>query len=169
MPGRSDRRLRLNDQIRAAMIRLVDESGEQVGLVPLEEGLRMAKEADKDLVEVAPDADPPVCRLLDYGKYKYRQKKRQHHKQHSSQIKEIRLHPKTGQHDIDYRLAHAQQFLEEGHRVLVTVFFKGREMVHIDIGREMLAKFAEPLAEVAKVEQMPKMEGRKMCLTLAPR
>ena len=163
-------RLRINDQIKCSSIRLVDENGEQVGLVALEEGLRLAKAAELDLVEVAPDAEPPVCKILDYGKHRYRQKKRTNQgKHHSSQVKEIRLHPKTGEHDIEYRVNHAREFLAQGHRVMVNVLFKGREMAHVERGREILQLVIEQLEEVAKIEQAPKMEGRKMSVTLAPK
>lgn len=167
----AQRRLHINDQIRATQIRLVGLDGNQVGVVPIEEGVRMAKEADLDLVEVAPDATPPVCKILDYGKYKYRQKKRLHQGKHShgSSIKEIRLHPKTSPHDMEYRAKHARAFLAEGYRVQVNVLFKGREMVHTDLGRELITSFAALVEDVAKVEQMPKMEGRKMHLMLAPK
>ena len=168
MPQKS---LRVNDQIRAATVRLIDEKGEQAGVLPAAEALRMAKEADLDLVEVAPDSDPPVCKIIDFGKYKYRQKKRlQQGKHHSgSQLKEIRLHPKTGDHDIAYRAAHARGFLAQGHRVLVNVLFKGRELAHAELGREILGRFAQALEDVAKVDQPPKMEGRKMSVTLSPK
>jgi len=165
------RRLRINDQIKAHTIRLIAADGQQVGVVSIEEGLRKAKEAGLDLVEVAGEFDPPVCKILDYGKHKYRQKKRQHQgRQHrGSQIKEIRLHPKTSTHDVGYRVNHAREFLVEGYRVQVTVTFKGREMVHTQHGRDMIETFVSELQDVAKVEQMPKMEGRKMLVILMPK
>ncbi len=165
------RRLRINDQIGTDTIRLIALDGQQVGVVRLEEGLRMAKEAGLDLVEVAGESEPPVCKILDYGKHKYRQKKRQHQGKHhrGSQIKEIRLHPKTSTHDVGYRVAHAREFLAEGYRVQVNVMFKGREMVHTELGRGMIERFVSELEDVAKVEQMPKMEGRKMLVILMPK
>ena len=165
------RRLTINDQIKTDTIRLIAADGQQVGLVRMEEGLRMAKEAGLDLVEVAGDSEPPVCKILDYGKYKYRQKKRQHQGKHhrGSQIKEIRLHPKTSTHDVGYRVAHAREFLDEGYRVQVNVMFKGREMVHTELGRGMIERFVSELEDIAKVEQMPKMEGRKMLVILMPK
>ena len=125
-----------------------------------------------DLVEVGPDADPPVCKLMDFGKYKYKLKRKTHQsktKSHVTHIKEIRLHPKTSQHDIDYRLEHAREFLSKGDKVLVTVVFKGREMAHVEIGDELLQKVADQLADCTKIEVGAKRTGRRMSMLLAPK
>jgi len=143
-----------------------------MGVVPVQEAQAMANEASLDLVEVAPQSNPPVCRIMDYGKYQYKLRKKQQSsraKSHARVLKEIRLHPKTDAHDISYRIEHARQFLEDGHKVQVNMFFKGREMAHIDIGRDVLMRFVDTLAEVSKVERPPKLEGRKMGILLTPK
>ncbi len=142
-----------------------------MGLVPLETAMSMAKDAGLDLVEVAKEANPPVCRIMDYGKYKYEQKKRQHDarkKTHQTRTKEIRLRPKTDEHDFQYKVAHAKEFIEHSHKVIVNLLFRGREMQFQTQGRDLLVRFAQELEEHAKVEQMPRMEGRRMTLLLAP-
>ena len=159
----------MNERIRVPEVRLIGEDGEQIGVVDTETARERAREADLDLVEVAPMARPPVCRLMDYGKYKYEQRKKQQkarEKQHRIRIKGIRLRPKTDQHDFQVKLNHAKRFLEDGNKVQVTMLFRGREMAHIDLGRSLLLRFAEELAEVSTVERMPKMEGRRMTLLL---
>jgi translation initiation factor IF-3 len=131
----------------------------------------MAREAALDLVEVAKEASPPVCRIMDYGKYKYEQKKRQHDarkKTHQTRTKEIRLRPKTDEHDFQYKVGHAKEFLGHNHKVIVNLLFRGREMQFQAQGRDLLVRFAEELGEHAKVEQMPRIEGRRMTLLLAP-
>ena len=149
-------------------VRLINDKGDQLGVKPIQEALAMAREAGLDLVEVAPQAEPPVCRIMDYGKYKYKMRKKQQSraKSHAGQVKEIRLHPKIDSHDVAYRIEHARQFLAGGQRVQVNVLFKGREMAHIDIGRDLLASFAEALADVSKVDRPPKLEGRRMGILL---
>jgi translation initiation factor IF-3 len=161
--------LNVNEEIRASRVRLIGAEGEQVGVVPIDDALKAAAAATLDLVEVSPDADPPVCKLLDYGKYKYKQKRRKHQaktKSHVTHIKEIRLHPKTSQHDIAYRLVHAREFLAKGDKVLVSVVFSGREMAHIDSGGGLLVKVAEQMADAAKVELAAKREGRRWTMML---
>lgn len=140
--------------------------------MPVQEALAMAKEAGLDLVEVAPRAQPPVCRIMDFGRYKYKQRKKRHQsksKSHAKQIKGIRMYPKTGPHDVEYRALHAREFLAQGHRVQVNVLFKGREMAHLELGRSLLVNFAESLADVAKMEAPPKLEGRRMSVLLIPK
>ena len=162
----------VNDQIRASRVRLVGTDGKQIGMVGIEEALKTARDAELDLVQVGPDAEPPVCKLMDYGKHKYRQKRRQHQaktKSHVTHIKEIRLHPKTSQHDIDYRLEHARQFLARGDKVLVTVMFSGREMAHLEAGPELLSRVAEQITDAAKVESPPRREGRRVSMMLTPK
>lgn len=132
----------------------------------------MAREADLDLVEVAPQGEPPVCRIMDFGRYKYKQRKKQQQarsKSHARQVKEIRLHPKIDPHDVSYRVDHARDFLAHGHRVQVNVLFKGREMAHIDLGRELLMRFVATLEDISKMEAPPKLEGRRMGVLLIPK
>ena len=143
-----------------------------LGSMPTSEGLRVAAEAGLDLVEVSPHDRPPVCRIMDYGKFKYDQKKRlsNNAKQHRTHLKEIRLRPKTGEHDIEFKVKQARQFLENKDRVKINVLFRGRENAHHDRGREMLVQIRETLEDVAKVEKPPSMEsGRTMSMVLAPK
>ena len=164
--------MRINELIRVASVRLIDENGGQVGVVETGEAIRRAQEAGLDLVEVSPDGDPPVCRIMDYGKYKYKQKKKGHQgrtKQHVTQIKELRLHPKTDKHDIEIKIAHAREFLIKKDKVMVNMLFKGREMAHIDIAKAKMTFFAQQLEEVGKLERPPLMEGRRMHMVLAPK
>ncbi len=140
---------------------MIDEEGTQVGIVEIPEALALAEEKGLDLVEVAPQADPPTCRIMDYGKFKYEQKKKTHKQKKSAhRRKEIKLRPKIGQHDFDVKIDHARTFIAKGHKVLVTMVYRGREMIHLDMGRELLAKFAQTLEDIAKVEQEPVREGR---------
>jgi translation initiation factor IF-3 len=150
---------------------LIDEEGTRVGVVSLRDALALAEERGLDLVEVAPTATPPVCRILDYGKYRYEQTKRErearkHQKQ--AELKEVRLKPKTDEHDLEIKARQARKFLLSGDKVKFTVRFRGREMAHPDIGREMLEQIAEELRDVATIEQRPLMEGRALSLLLAP-
>jgi translation initiation factor IF-3 len=160
---------RMNERIRVPEVRLIGVEGEQVGVVNTDNAREMAREAGMDLVEVAPNARPPVCRLMDYGKYKYEQRKKQQkakEKQHRIRVKGIRLRPKTDQHDFEVKVNHARRFLEQGNKVQVTLLFRGREMAHIDLGRSLMQRFAEELQEVCTVERWPKMEGRRMTMLL---
>jgi translation initiation factor IF-3 len=164
-------RQRVNNRIRAREVLLIDEDGTRVGVVPLRDALALAEERGLDLVEVAPNAVPPVCRILDYGKFRYEQTKkereaRKHQKQ--AELKEVRLKPKTDDHDLEIKAKQARKFLLGGDKVKFTVRFRGREMAHPDIGREMLEHMAEDLRDVATVEQRPLMEGRALSLLLAP-
>ena len=143
-----------------------------MGIVPIEQALERSRIAELDLVEVAPNAEPPVCRIMDYGKYKYEIKKRLMEgkkKAHQVKVKEIRLRPKTDEHDFMTKVDHARSFLEHHHKVLVNLMFRGREMQHIDLGRALILRFATELEELAKVEQMPRMEGRRMTLLMTPK
>lgn len=139
--------------------------------MPTTEALELARQADLDLVEVAPDERPPVCRIMDFGKFKYLQKKRQHQntKQHHTQIKEIRVRPQIGRHDIDVKIRRARQFLSHKDKVLINVLFRGRELAHLDKGRSVVEQIVEQLEDVAKVEKPPTMQGRRMTAILAPR
>jgi len=162
----------VNERIRAQSIRLVGVDGEQIGVVTVEEGLAMAREQGFDLVEVAPKAAPPVCRIMDYGKYKYEQSKRAKEArkhQHIILVKEMKFRPKTEDHDYQFKLKHIKDFLADGNKVKVTVRFRGREMAHTELGRKMLEKLVHDTEESASVELQPKLEGRNMILVLGPK
>lgn len=164
--------LRRNEQIRAQEVRLIDENGQQIGILPLEVALQRAREAGLDLVEIAPQAKPPVCRIMDYGKYRFEQSKKLHaarKKQKQVVVKEIKLRPATGEGDYQVKLKHMREFLEEGDKVKVTIRFRGREVVHKELGMEMLHRVRKDLEPLAVVEQEPKMEGRQMSMVLAPK
>jgi translation initiation factor IF-3 len=162
----------VNERIRARSIRLIGADGEQIGVMSAEEGLKLAREQELDLVEVAPTASPPVCRIMDYGKYKYEQSKRAKEAkkhQHVIVVKEMKFRPKTEEHDYQFKLKHVRKFLTDGNKAKVTVRFRGREMAHTDRGRQMLGKLAQDTQDIATVEQQPRLEGRQMTLVLAPK
>lgn len=151
---------------------MIDPDNEQLGILELEEALSKAEDQGLDLVEVSPNSDPPVCRIMDYGQYKYQQSKRQHEAKKNQKIihlKEIKLRPKTEDHDFQFKLKHALQFMEAGDRVKVSVFFRGREMIHQNLGHRLLEKFIDLSSEIATVEVPAKMEGRSLSMVLAPR
>lgn len=157
----------VNDQIRARTVRVIGEQGEQHGIMLTSEALALAENAGLDLVLVSPDSDTPVARIMDYGKFKYLQKKQQHeHRKHQPQLKELRLRPKTEEHDLQVRIRQARGFLERGDRVLVVVMFRGREMAHVELGRANLARFFEAVQDLAKMEKEPTLEGRRMTMLL---
>ena len=163
---------RLNDDITYEQIRLVSDSGEQLGILSPDEARKIAEERGMDLVEIAPNAEPPVCRLMDYGKYLYASaKKKQESKKKQKQItvKEIKFRPGTDIGDYDIKVRNLTKFLDAGNKVKVTLRFRGREMAHQELGMEMLKRVEEDLKEIGIVEQMPKMEGRQMVMVLAPR
>jgi translation initiation factor IF-3 len=162
---------RLNDDITYEQIRLVSDSGEQLGILSPDEARKIAEERGMDLVEIAPNAEPPVCRLMDYGKYLYASaKKKQESKKKQKQItvKEIKFRPGTDIGDYDIKVRNLTKFLDAGNKVKVTLRFRGREMAHQELGMEMLKRVEEDLKEIGVVEQMPKMEGRQMVMVLAP-
>ncbi|MBS1965068.1 MAG: translation initiation factor IF-3 [Chloroflexi bacterium SZAS-1] len=164
-------RFRVNNRIRAPQVRLIDEEGAQLGIVSLREALTLAEQRGLDLMEVAPNAVPPVCRIVDYGKFRYEQSKKDREarkNQKQAELKEVRLKPKTDDHDLEVKAKQARKFLLAGDKVKFTVRFRGREIFHPDIGREMLEQMAEELRDVATVEQKPLMEGRALSLLLAP-
>ena len=164
-------RLRFNTRIRAREVRLIDEEGNQVGIVAIREALQRAEDQGLDLVEVAPNAVPPVCRIMDYGKFRYEQSKKEREaRKHQQQVelKEVRLKPKTDSHDIDVKVKQARKFLQAGDKVKFTLRFRGREIFHPDIGLSMLDRMADDLRDIAVVEQKPMMEGRVLSLLLAP-
>lgn len=165
------REFRINDRIRAREVRLIGENGEQLGAVPLFRALEMAREAGLDLVEVAPNAVPPVCRLLDYGKFKYEQAKKEREArkhQKNALLREIRMEPKIAEHDIDFKLRTAEKLLKEGDKVKVSVRFRGREITHPQIGRDLLEQVYGRLKSIASIEKPVGMEGRQMTMILAP-
>ncbi|MBX3028221.1 translation initiation factor IF-3 [bacterium] len=162
---------RINRRIRTPQVRLIGADGEQVGVVPIDEALRLAEQASLDLVEIAPTAQPPVCRILDYGKFKYQQHKKESEakkKATVTQVKELRLGYRTGVGDIERQIAKAREFLEEGDRVKFLLRFRGREMAYQHLGREKLLGVCEALKDVAITEGEPRMEGRMMGIVLAP-
>lgn len=164
-------RFRINNRIRAREVRLIDENGVQVGIVSVREALILSEERGLDLVEVAPNAVPPVCRLLDYGKFRYEQSKKEREarrNQKQADLKQIRLMPKTDDHDLGVKANQARRFITAGDKVKFNVRFRGREMAHPDIGRKMLEQIAEQLRDITVVEQKPLMEGRVLSLLLAP-
>jgi translation initiation factor IF-3 len=171
IPQRPEQEHRTNRQIRVPQVRLIGLGGEQYGVVPTDEALRRAQDNGVDLVEVAPNASPPVCRLLDYGKFRYSKQKKDAEakkKQHVTQLKELRVRPGTDAHDLERQLKKAQEFLSEGQRVKFTLRFRGREMAHQDLGRAKLEGVAEQLADIGWVEIQPRTEGRVMHLVMAP-
>ncbi|MFQ5688666.1 MAG: translation initiation factor IF-3 [Gemmatimonadota bacterium] len=164
--------LRVNDRIRISPIRLIDEQGEQLGILATDEARSLAQSRSLDLVEVAPNARPPVCRLMDYGKFKYEQARKAREakkKQHSITVKEVKIRPKIEAHDLDFKLRHARRFLEEGDKVKFTLMFRGREVMHPQLGIRLLERVREELEEVAAVESDIAHEGRTMTMLLAPR
>ena len=163
--------MRCNHQIRISPIRLIDQDNNQAGIVEVDQARRMATEADLDLVEVAPNAKPPVCRIMDFGKWKYEQKKKEQKAKvhrHEAIIKEVRMRPKTDIHDQMIKMNRAKEFLAKGNKVQFTMLFRGREMAHIDFAKQNMQAVVDGLAEVAKVEVPARMHGRRMNLTLAP-
>jgi translation initiation factor IF-3 len=165
-----DRNLRVNEQIRISPVRVINAEGAMLGVMPTGKAMEAAREAGLDLVEVAPNERPPVCKVMDFGKFKYSQKKRaSKQKQHQVQVKEIRVRPKTGDHDIEVKVKRAREFLEHKDKVQVNVLFRGRELAHIDEGRKVMDEVLQALEDVAKVEKNPSMEGKRMTAIIAPR
>ena len=162
---------RINDRIRAREVRLVDADGKQLGIKPLPEALHIARESDLDLVEVAPLANPPVCRIMDYGKFKFdaaQRAKESKRKSTNVSIKEMKYRPKIGQGDFDTKTRKVLGFLNDGHKVKITIMFRGREMSHPDLGRQILDRVAEKVAVAGKVESAAKLDGRNMVMVLGP-
>jgi translation initiation factor IF-3 len=162
---------RVNLLIRVPQVRVVDHHGQALGVIPTRDALKLAMEAHLDLVEVAPNAEPPVCRIMDYGKFKYEKSKKAKEakkKQHTVHLKEVKLHPQTDEHDLTFKMKHAREFLVKGDRVKVTVVFRGREITHLEFGRQLLARVNEQLLDVAMPEQVSRMEGRNMISVYLP-
>jgi translation initiation factor IF-3 len=161
----------VNDRIRVPNVRVVGADGQQVGIISIEDALAMAESQDLDLVEVAAQADPPVCRIMDYSKWKYEQAVRQKEarkKQSLIVVKEIKMRPKIDRHDYETKKGHVERFLRQGAKVKVTIMFRGREMAHADRGRDLLDRLTEDVAEIAKVDTQPKLDGRNMTMVLSP-
>ena len=153
-------------------VRVIGQEGAQLGVIPTSDALQMAEEQGLDLVEVAPNEKPPVCRIMDYGKYKYQQSKRLQQakkKQKVILVKEIKLRPKTEEHDYNFKSQHVRRFLQDGHKAKVTIVFRGREMAHTELGRRILDRMAGELEDVSTIEQIPKQEGRNLAMVLSPR
>lgn len=162
---------RVNDQIRISPIRLIGDKGEQIGIVSIDEARERAEESGLDLVEVAPDARPPVVKLMDYGKYKYeeaRANREARKKQHNIQVKEVKFRPGIEEHDYAFKTRHARRFLEEGNKVRLTMMFRGRQITHSELGLEVLKRVRDDLGDVGKVELEPRFEGRVMFMVMAP-
>lgn len=163
--------IRVNNEIRAAKIRAIDDEGRQVGIITREEALDMALKKSLDLVEVAPEANPPVCRIMDYGKYRYEQTRKEKEakkKQHVVKVKEIKFHPNIEDHDYQVKLRHILEFLEKGNKVKITLTFRGREFVHMEFGRKVLERLVTDAIALGAVEQHPKLLGRNMIMILGP-
>jgi translation initiation factor IF-3 len=158
--------------IRAREVRVIGQEGGQLGIMLIREAQQLAEEQGLDLVEVAPDAKPPVCRIMDFGKYKYQQSKRLQQakkKQKVISVKEIKLRPKTEEHDYQFKTQHVRRFLQDGHKTKVTVVFRGREIAHAELGKRMLDRIAADMEDVGTIEQIPQQEGRNMTMVLSPR
>jgi translation initiation factor IF-3 len=167
---RRDDRMRVNERIRVREIRVIDDTGQQIGIMAPPQALALAREKGLDLVEISPTATPPVCRIMDYGKFQYLEQKRQRQaKKHQKviEVKEIKFRPKVDEHDYQFKKKHIERFLSEGDKVKATIFFRGREMAHPEIGRRILERLIEDLAEVATPENMPRQEGNQMHTILA--
>lgn len=165
-------KVNINQQIKAKELRIIDPEGNQIGVLPIYKALAAAQEFGLDLVEISPNANPPVCKIMDYGRYRYEQTKKLQEakkKQVTSQLKEIKVRPKTGEHDLVVKVGHIKRFLEKKDKVKVTVMFRGREITLSQLGKEVLDKVALETAEIAIVEQAPKFEGRTMFMVLSPK
>lgn len=168
----NDKRVRVNRQIRISPVRVIGAEGEQMGILAVEEAIAAAEALGLDLVEVAPTARPPVVRIMDYGKFKYEEARKARvarKKQHHIQVKEVKFRPGIEAHDFEFKVKHAYKFLEEGDKVKVTMMFRGRQMAHPELGREVLMRVAEALEPIGKVESAPMMEARTMTMILAPK
>lgn len=162
---------RINERIRVPQVRLIDENGGQVGVVDTREALQMAKDKGLDLMEVSPNSNPPVCKICDYGKFKYEKKKKEHtakKKQTVIKVKEVQLRPQTEEHDLEYKFRNIRQFLEDGDKAKITIMFRGREIAYADQGFRIMRELAEKVKDIAVIEASPKLEGKKLIMILAP-
>lgn len=167
-----NKEFRINERIRTKECRLVDENGEQLGIVPIKEALALSKERGLDLIEVAPSAAPPVCKIMDYGKYKYEQGKREREaskKQHVSEMKNIRMRPGIDEHDYQFKLKHVIKFLKDGHKVKISMVFRSREISHPEVARRSLDRMAQDVSEYGVVEKPSMMEGKTMIIIFSPK
>ncbi|MBN1596117.1 translation initiation factor IF-3 [candidate division FCPU426 bacterium] len=163
---------RINDEIKAREVRVVNSTGEQLGVMPLVEALKLAEEQDQDLVEVSPEAKPPVCKIFNYGKYKFEQSKKEKEarkRQHTILIKEIKFRPKIDSHDYETKKGHVLRFIEDGNKVKVTIMYRGREMDHVELGRKILDRLVKDLDDKVTVESMPRVDGRNMVMMVGPK
>jgi translation initiation factor IF-3 len=170
-PPQRDTGPRVNSKIRAPEVRLIGADGENIGVVHPAKAMQLAEEAELDLVEISPNATPPVCKIMDYGKFKYETQKRESEarkKQKIIEVKEVKFRPNTDTHDYEVKMRNVYKFLEKGDKVKVTLRFRGREMAHLNLGRELLERVAEDVKKMGKVENMPKMEGRQMIMMIGP-
>ncbi|RLE30425.1 translation initiation factor IF-3 [Candidatus Acetothermia bacterium] len=162
------RQFRINEQIRVREVLLIDADGRNLGVTPLDRALELARERGLDLVEVAPEANPVVCKIVDYGKYRYQLEKREKKQKRPSRLKEVKFTIQTGEHDFQTKLSRIREFLEAGDKVRVTIFFKGRQIIHMGKGQELLARVAEATQDIAKVDQYPTPKGRTLQMLLTP-
>ncbi|MEI6702544.1 MAG: translation initiation factor IF-3 [Deltaproteobacteria bacterium] len=164
--------ININQAIRVLEVRVIGANGEALGVIPVSQALEMAEQQQLDLVEVSPTAVPPVCRIMDYGKFKYQQSKKLQEakkKQVHVQLKEVKLRPKTDDHDLQFKIKHVRRFLEEGNKAKVTLVFRGREITHMDIGRALIDRFAAEIQDIAVIENQPRVEGRNLYMIVAPK
>ena len=171
IPNQSKDEHRINERIRVPQVRLIDEVGGQVGVVATAIALQMARDKNLDLMEVSPNAQPPVCKICDYGKFKYEKKKKEHQakkKQTVIKVKEIQLRPQTEEHDLDYKFKNVRQFLIDGDKAKITIMFRGREITYVDQGYKIMKQLAEMVKDVGSIEAFPKLEGKKLIMVLAP-
>lgn len=163
--------LRINRAIRADKVRVIGADGRQLGVMPVRQALALAEEAGLDLVEVVPKAIPPVCKILDYGKYRYQQTKKEKEtrkSQHQVKVKEVKLKPNIDEHDLQTKIKHAREFIQKGNKVKITCMFRGREMLHLDLGKKLVKRFCEELEDIAQIEAPPKQQGRMLTTVIAP-
>lgn len=164
--------MRINREIRAPKVRLIGKDGSQIGIVPIKDALMHAEHIGLDLVEISPHATPPVCKIIDYGKYRYQMTKKERESkkaQHQAKLKEIKVKPNIDEHDLMTKIKHAREFIEKGNKVRITCMFRGREMIHPELGRKVTDRFVEQLEDIAQIEAPPKQMGRNLSLVLAPR
>ncbi|MFP4193999.1 MAG: translation initiation factor IF-3 [Desulfosalsimonas sp.] len=168
----NEKQVRINSEIKASEVRVIDPDGNQLGIIPFDTAIAKSEDWGLDLVEVSPNASPPVCKIMDYGRFRYQQDKKQQEakkKQSAIQVKEIKVRPKTDTHDLEIKLGHIKKFISKKNKVKVTLMFRGREITMTDRGRDVLERIAELASEFASVEQPPKMEGRTMSMVLGPK
>jgi translation initiation factor IF-3 len=167
-----DRKMRINYQTRVPQVRLIDEDGSQLGIKQINEALQISQEKGKDLVEIAPQANPPVCKIINFSKFRYEQEKKDREarkKQKTTQLKEVRVRPRIGEHDLEIKLKHAREFLSEHNKVQVTVMFMGREMQHRELGMQLIQKIKENLSDISETEHSPQIMGNRIVLGLTPK